>query len=347
MTTKAEGIIPDFCQLPNVFLTVLLSEILAVLVTILGYQHGISPWFQLGLHSLFIVWNTLCSAAVLCLLRDWLNRRSVVTLSLFCIATVLTSTLISSLVAMYFYHSPSLDLSHPVQQVFIIRNEVAALLISAVVLRYLYLNHQYRLGIVAESNARFDSLQARIHPHFLFNTLNTIASLIAIDQDKAERTLENLSALMRSGLKQSQQQTPLKQELSLCRAYADIEHQRLGERLSMEWQIDPSLEDWPLPPFTLQPLIENAIYHGIQSLPEGGTVRVEGYRKKQSLVLKVTNPTPDNAPPHGNQSAHQNIQQRLLIRYGADAKMRIEHEDNTYRVTLVIPQEPVNESLDH
>lgn len=331
------GVIPNFCLLPNVFLVVLLSEILAVLATILAYDRETSVWYQLALNSVFILWITLCSSTLFCLLREWLNRLSVLKVTLACVTAVALITSVSSVLAVVYFYGGSINIQASAQQTFLVKNVVAALLITLAIMRYLVLRQQVIVGVKAESEAKLQSLQARIQPHFLFNTLNTIASLITIDANKAEQTVEHLATLMRGSLRRNFDQVKLQQELDMCQNYIAIEQQRLGDKLRVEWQIPTELFDFYLPPFTLQPLVENAVYHGIQGFTEGGTILVSGKRSDNQLILTVENPVPQKSRPPGNQFAQKNIRQRLQIRYGSLAAMSTEEQDGHYRAIIQIP----------
>ncbi len=337
------GIIPDFCQLPRVFMLVLLSELLALLFTLLTYQIDRSFWLELGVHSLFILWVSLASGAILCALRSWLNSLSVVQVTLFTTLSIALVSFTSSILALTVFFNQTLQWQLAEHSWFIFRNTLVAVLITLVWMRYLYLRQQVLNGIVSEGEARFKALQARIQPHFLFNTLNTIASLITINAERAEETLEHLSVLLRSSLKPSVDRITLAHEIELCRNYLDIEAARLGDKLKVHWNIDLNPELYQLPPFTLQPVIENAVYHGIQLLAEGGVIEIEIHSMtlkagQPAVKIKVTNPVPKNRGRSGNQIAQTNIQQRLNIRYGSLATMDVSQTETHYTVELVIPE---------
>ena len=141
-------------------------------------------------------------------------------------------------------------------------------------LRYNYIQRSLHTREESELHARIQALQSRIRPHFLFNSMNIIASLIPVDPDVAETVVEDLSELFRASLQEEGSEVSIEEELALCRRYTRIEYLRLGERLNIEWQIEDAVESVKIPLLTLQPLLENAIYHGIQPMPEGGTITV-------------------------------------------------------------------------
>ena len=150
------------------------------------------------------------------------------------------------------------------------RDLLIALVLGGIVLRYLYLQQQNRIEQIAADQARLDALQARMRPHFLFNTMNTIASLIRYAPNDAETAVEDLSALLRVTLSDRRRVVPWAQECEICEAYLRIEQLRLGERLQVSWDIQKGVEGFYLPPLSIQPLLENAIYHGIETRPQGG-----------------------------------------------------------------------------
>ena len=165
--------------------------------------------------------------------------------------------------------------------------------------------------------------------------MNIIASLIAVDQDAAETAVEDLSALFRASLNEATE-VSFAEELDLCRRYARIEQQRLGDRLTMSWQVDTIPEFIMIPSLTLQPLLENAIYHGIQYRPEGGPVRIEGGYKEGRLTVAVINPLPAErgASDAGNHMAHRNIHNRLQALYGPSAGLSVEENEHEYRALI-------------
>ncbi len=183
------------------------------------------------------------------------------------------------------------------------------------------------------------ALQARIRPHFLFNSLNSIAGLIPEDPDAAERAVEDLAGLFRASLRDPSAEIELGAELDLCRQYLAIESHRLGDRLTVDWQ----LEDLPLretvPPLLLQPLVENAVYHGIQLRPEGGAVTIRLRCEGDDVIATVTNPlAPTGAVAvQGNQMALQNIRERLRAWAGDRARLDTERRADCFVATLRLP----------
>ncbi len=188
--------------------------------------------------------------------------------------------------------------------------------------------------------ARLQALQSRIRPHFLFNSMNIIASLIHVDPDKAEQAVEDLSELFRASLKEAGVEVSLKQELELCKKYVHIESLRLGERLQVTWNITAPLEI-KIPMLTLQPIIENAIYYGIQPNAASGKVEIDISHKNNKVLILVTNPLPAQAPSarneKGNQMALENIRHRLHALYGEAVTMDALQESKHFIMKISYP----------
>ena len=222
--------------------------------------------------------------------------------------------------------------------------------ISFLLLRYFYTQQQWRLNLAAQSRAEIQALQARIRPHFLFNSMNTIASLIAISPESAETAIEDLSDLFRASLSEKNMHR-LKEEIGLTKSYLAIETLRLGKRLQIEWQIDENLLDVEIPTLCIQPLAENAIYHGIEPIEKGGKILISALQIDNKLVLSVSNPLlgearSSNFNKKGNQMAQDNIRQRLKLVYGNQSEFSINDTKENYTVSLSIPLDVKNERFD-
>ncbi len=191
----------------------------------------------------------------------------------------------------------------------------------------------------AEANARVQALQSRIRPHFLFNSMNTIASLIAVDPERAETAVEDLSELFRAALADSAVEIDVSRELEMCRKYLDIEALRMGNRLRVDWNIDESLLSQKLPALSVQPLLENAIYHGIQPRTEGGLIEVALEQLDTQFVVRIANPSNDEeqSSHRGNRMALNNIKERLDALYGREGSLAAQRIEDKYVVELKIP----------
>jgi two-component system sensor histidine kinase AlgZ len=330
-------LLPNFCDVRVIFMLVLLVELLALALS--SIPTSINFWDQLAYISMTMQWIGLINAAILCSLRQRLNLmpNRINIASSFCLM-MLVSLGVGYLIIATLRWVGLDDFTSPLGEHFILRITLLSSAVYAVVLRYFYMQQQWKLHLQAHLKAEIQALRARIRPHFLFNSMNTIASLIAISPEKAEKAVEDLSDLFRSSLNEQDHNT-LGDELKLTRSYLDIEILRLGERLQIEWQIDSSLEDTEIPALCLQPLVENAIYHGIEPLPEGGLITISANQEGQKLTLKVKNPRGEEkiSLHKGNRIALENIKQRLQLVYGNEAEFNINETKSEYLITLKIP----------
>ncbi|HET9820877.1 MAG TPA: histidine kinase [Burkholderiaceae bacterium] len=202
----------------------------------------------------------------------------------------------------------------------------------------LWLHVRERLRAPADAGARLAELQSRIRPHFLFNTLNTAIALVRSDPTRAEGVLEGLAELFRVALAApGGGATTLGDEISLARRYLEIEQLRFGERLQVQWQLDPAADAAPLPPLVLQPLLENAVRHGIEPLEAGGVVRVRTRVRAGQAEVGIDNPLPATAAPAGHGLALANVRERLRLMHDLDARFEAGPVDGRWRVRLAVP----------
>jgi len=192
-----------------------------------------------------------------------------------------------------------------------------------------------------EARSRIRALQARIRPHFLFNSLNTVASLTRSDPERAEEAIEDLADLFRVSLSDARAQITLREELEVARIYQRIEQLRLGERLQVRWNVADLPSDAIVPSLLLQPLLENAIGHGIEPLPQGGTVTVLGRCDGDEIVVEIENPVSATARAvrSGNRMALDNIRQRLELVFPGRSGVEVADSADAYRVRLRFPLE--------
>jgi two-component system sensor histidine kinase AlgZ len=201
-----------------------------------------------------------------------------------------------------------------------------------------YFNLRARALSPAITEARLQALQARIRPHFLFNSLNAVLSLVRSDPQRAERALENMADLFRALMGNASQLAPLEDEVALTRAYLELEQLRLGDRLQVSWHINKMPGDALIPPLVIQPLVENAVYHGIEPQPEGGEISLNIYRSADKVHIVVRNPIATDVSHHkGNRIALDNIRERLLLHFDLDAQLKLEPLGAVYQVHIVIP----------
>jgi two-component system sensor histidine kinase AlgZ len=211
-----------------------------------------------------------------------------------------------------------------------------SLLLAAGLLAYFKLRARALSPAITE--ARLQALQARIRPHFLFNSLNAVLSLVRSDPRRAEHALENMADLFRALMSDARQLASLQDEVALTRAYLELEQLRLGDRLQVAWHIGKMPADALIPPLVIQPLVENAVYHGIEPLTAGGEISLNIYRSGDKVHIVVRNPVVATAGRHkGNRIALDNIRERLLLHFDLDAQIKLEPLGTVYQVNIVLP----------
>ncbi|TFZ02481.1 sensor histidine kinase [Ramlibacter henchirensis] len=189
----------------------------------------------------------------------------------------------------------------------------------------------------AQTAARLSELQARIQPHFLFNTLNSAIALVREDPARAETILEDLSDLFRHALTEQGEAVTLKEEVALARRYLAIEEVRFGDRLRVEWSIDPAAGSAKVPPLFLQPLVENAVKHGVEPSANGAEVKISTQRRAGTVVIKVTNTVPAGQGRPGHGVAQDNVRDRLRLLHDLEAQFRTVLKDGIYQVRMEVP----------
>lgn len=340
--------LPDFSSARAVVTLLLISQLVAVILTVATGLLTADFFFRLAQVSLLMVWVSLTAASALSLARPLLSRCKTRTVTLYALLLVLLCVAaVSEAVywfGQYFAATRLVETTalFPAEHApYLLRNLVLGLLVTSIALRYFYISHQWRNQIERAAESRIAALQARIRPHFLFNSMNTIAALIRSEPLAAEQAVEDLSDLFRASLAHAGQHNTLREELEIARVYERMEQQRLGSRLTVEWQVDALPEDVRLPGLTLQPLLENAIYHGIEPLEQGGVVTIRGTTDNAGRVtMRVTNPVPvaGRHRSQGHQLALDNIRQRLALAFGDQAGLSVSHTDERFEVTLQFPR---------
>jgi two-component system sensor histidine kinase AlgZ len=335
--TQDRFFLPDLCKVGAVLMLVLLAQLLALILTLAVALDSAFSWEFLALSSLFTQWVTLASAALLCALRSCLAGLTVPWAAASSYLLILLVAFACSLAGQYLGFAGKSG--EETWRTTAIHLTITAI-VAGIALRHFYLQQQLRQQQEAELRSRIQALQARIRPHFLFNSMNSIASLIVTDPPLAEQAVEDLADLFRQSLADQQTQVPLREEIELCRRYVAIESLRLGERLEVIWDIDPLPQGVAIPRFTLQPLLENAIYHGIQPLPEGGRVDVRVTLEADRCTLQVRNPVAINgsSTSSGHQIALENITSRMKALYGDRASVDIQRSCESFCVVISYPR---------
>jgi two-component system sensor histidine kinase AlgZ len=340
--TKNSSYLPDFCN-GDVFLRLLLVlELVAIVFALVSFgKSGLIV--HIALISVMMLWVGLSTAALLCWIsrQGWLGdhkRTSWLAITITLAMTLAVSLLSLGLGSMIQFGPTAGDFGFT-----LIRNLSVALILVGLALRYFYLQYESKMIMEVQAQARLQALQARIRPHFLFNSMNTIASLTHEQPDLAEQAIENLSDLFRASLA-AEASISLEHELELTLSYVDLESLRLGERLEFNWHVPDPGPKLNLPALTLQPLVENAIYHGVEPLPEGGKVDLNVSEQDGMVEISISNPLATaqigNRRP-GNQMAVENIRERLQIAFAGAATMEQSESETRYTVLLRIPSEEI------
>lgn len=327
-------LLPNLCEYQSLFVLLIATQLLVVAFVV--FRHGFYfDWAYFGQVTLYMQWQAMLSAIVLCRLRDFLSHISkYLAVTLAYAGLLLVALLLGLLVEWQLTR-----LGHHFSLEFVLRNVLLSAIVAGIALRYLYVQQQSLEREKAVLQASLAALQARIRPHFLFNTMNSIASLISIAPDKAEKMVEDLCELLRASLREDQLETTVAEEWHLCQCYLAIEQQRLGDRLG--WRSDFTglqADKVPIPALSLQPLVENAIYHGIQPHSAPGMIVVRGWQQGNTVHIEICNSKAvanDSGERHsGNRMAVENIRLRMQRLYGESASLSLTDQGERFVVHL-------------
>jgi two-component system sensor histidine kinase AlgZ len=340
--------LPDLCTLPRMAAMLGMAELVVVVVVLV--PDGARQWSfnQFLSVSAFALWLAVAVAACLCTARARLSRLPLRTGAL---VAVLLAALIAMLCAgaVHALFASVAQLREAPGAGFwrvVLGSAAVVALITALALRYFYVSDHWAAQVTANARAEVDALQARIRPHFLFNSMNLIASLLRKDPVVAEQAVLDLSDLFRAALGAGEDNSTLANEVQLAERYLSIESLRLGERLRVQWEKQEPLP-WslPLPRLVLQPLVENAVLHGVAPLLEGGLVSIRMRQEAGTLHICVRNPAPPPASPaspaspatRGAGHAQNSIAHRLSYRFGPEARMAGAWRDGYYQCDIALP----------
>ena len=344
-TTKKLGYLPDLCSFRTLLSVMVAAEVLAVILALAGSSVTYTDSFiKLGFTSLFVQWTVLSSALFMCLTSKFLKKQNVLHLTISLTVIVAIFTISASVLTVMADSYQKTGMVSFWDTPFVARNVFIGVVVTLLVLRYLYIQNIHSERVKADSGAKYDALQSRMRPHFLFNSLNTISQLIHQDPKDAEDALLDLADIFRTTL-DTRNRITLKEELDVTLRYLRMEGLRLGKkRLNIVWDMDRNTLPFNMliPPLLLQPLVENAIYHGVQPRKEGGTLGISLYDAGNHLEVVVTNPIPPegtNSHQKGNHIAQENLKNRLQLAYGARANISIKKSAHQYRVAFTIPKE--------
>ena len=325
--------IPNICKNSGLLSIILYNQLIIIaLFFAIEKQWHIE---RLGQYTIYLQWCVLVTMFVACVLHDKINRLAnwqrilcfyIISMVVFCIVELTSMQIMSS----FFY-----DFEYNTSK--FISRFIAFSIFSILLIRLIVL-----LGILekrsqAESESKMVALQARIKPHFLFNSLNTISELVASAPEHAESAINSLAVLFRANLETNRQNHSLANELKLCEKYIELEAWRLGPKLSITWNND--IQDssfWQIPKLLFQPLIENSVVHG--KLDDGSVnIIIDLKESKKYLSIKITNDI-GNSEQSGNGIAIENIRERLFTLYDDQYKFKVNQSSAKYSVIMQIPK---------
>lgn len=329
LVSRPHFILPNLCQTAPLVYMVLVAQVCVMAWELAGVDFY---WSRFAFKSLAVQWIVLLSAAGLCALRPHLHKLTVRQGWWVCFALIEGVGIGVLVVIAFAAHRLSLA---PIP---IVQQAISVGLVALLVLRFFQLQQGVIEQNSAEATARMDALQARIKPHFLFNSLNTIAELINTRPTEAERSVENLASLFRANLKQTSAFCPLSEEVALVKGYVQLEQWRLGERLVVNWQVSLLNQQRKVPVLCLQPLVENAIVHGIATQKAGGELNISALQTPYVTTLIVENGIGDSVDEHkGHGVGLENVKHRLAVLYKGKARFLVEQTPSRYKVTMTLP----------
>lgn len=340
--------LPDFCESRAVLAVVLIVELVAIIFAIARQALHSNFWLDLASGSLFLLWIGLSCSAVLCRARGWLHtlptaRASSTAIAMLVACVGVVSELVYQIGRYWNVGLQDMNTVFPTDHAgFLLRNLAVGFIVSALALRYFYVRAEWKRSIEMEAQARIRALQARIRPHFLFNSMNTIAALTRSSPERAEQAVEDLADLFRASLSDANARISLKEEIDIARTHERIEQLRLRDRLHVHWDVDTLPMRAAVPSLILQPLLENAVYHGIEMLPQGGAVSIVGKRVEGMLHIEVRNPIPPQlgySEREGNRMALENIRQRLELAWPGQARVETEQSEGEFCARLIFPSD--------
>ena len=326
---------PSFCTWRHLLAVALITELSVFLIGI-GAER-LFDWNWLLTVSIYAQWMALFCASGVCFLSSWTHRLGPNG------AWIGNAMVVLLLAAVFSKAAWQMSLEFGLSgtgdaTTFVLSTLLAVGLVTVVFFRYLLIRTRWKAQLIAESEARVQALQARIRPHFLFNSLNTIASLIHDDPDNAEAATEDLADIFRGSMRRADKLISLEEELQLARQYLEMEKRRLGDRLSIEWRAEELPPRAAVLPLMLQPLLENAVGHGIQSRPAGGQIAVYGRAEGDNIVITIGNPV---APAGGDRPGHgmalANIRERLRLAFGGRASLATNQDSERFYAVLSFP----------
>ncbi|MGH1426784.1 MAG: sensor histidine kinase [Arenicella sp.] len=331
---------PQFCKNTSILIVVIAAVLISLIITLMQGENANITYFNLT--SLYMVWLFILWAACICLI----GKLKLQELPRFiaCVIGCLTTFIIYEISVQLLYAN-FIDLWR------MLRLTAVALIFLLITLRAIQLSTIYSERSRADLKTRLSALQSKIEPHFLFNSLNTIAELTHISPEQAESAIHSLSTILRSNLKDDDAFHSAEEEVMLCEKYIELEKWRLGDRLDVLIKVSPSAKNAIIPKLIFQPVIENAIRHGIAPFKDGGTIEVAIRMSKKQLtasiinIVKTRDPIPEKHDKQlqGHGIAINNVRERLFVIYDDRYQIKARQSDHRYYVELSLPTTPPKE----
>lgn len=321
--------LPDFCNLGVMLRILILANVMGLAAALVRSARLADLFGEVQQVSLIMQPALLLSLIALCLFKKPLRRLSYI----WGIVLVL-SVAVGSVTLVHQFIAGRIFLAEGLGQ--LNRYWLLTLLMAGVLLAYF--NMRSRILSPAIGEARLQALQARIRPHFLFNSINAVMSLVRTEPQRAERALQDMADLFRVLMRENRELVRLEDEVNLCWQYLELETLRLGERLQIAWHIDKMPKDAMVPPLILQPILENAVYHGIEPSSGTGEISVNIFHSRDQVQLVIKNPYLQQGSHHaGNKMAMQNIRERLSLHFDVEARLKCEVQGGFYLVQITLP----------
>ncbi len=337
------GFLPNLCRGDMLINVVVIAQLLALVITLVTRRISLNIFQDLLLISLFIQWIALSSAGAVCALRRFLNQLpKLYALGSTYILLLLITALISEAAVWLLWAMDQVPSPRPSWYgYFHVQNFSISIVVNALALRYLLGVHELQQRTASEERAKMQALKSRIRPHFVFNSLNIIASLTRSSPSKAEHAIEDMADLFRMMLTESENLVPVHKEVEVAQKYIAMEQLRLDNRLTVNWDIGKFPRKAIMPVLTLQPLLENAIRFGVEPIPEGGVIDVRLWEQDESINISISNPLPKKRKLGRGETtegqALDDISRRLQTHYGEDATLSKEQDDTRFVVSVVLP----------
>ncbi len=344
LAVESAQFLPDFCRGWIIFNVIVMAEMLAIVITLVLPRYIISPYLlqNLLLISIYVQWIALSGTAILCVTHRYLNKLPKLhAIGMAYVLLLATTWLVTEATIWLLWITDEISSLRPewYSHLNIVSITISAF-VYALLLRYFVAKHELKQVTLSEERTRMQAMLSRIRPHFVFSSMNIIASLTRSDPAKAESAIEDMADLFRMMLNQEETLVPVKNEIDVAKKYLAIEALRLDNRLRINWDIGKFPRKAVMPVLTLQPLLENAIRHGIEPISAGGTIAVRLWEQGDRIYIKIMNPIPRIRAKRTEDShsmSLDDIRLRFRNHYGDAAKLEFGREGDQFIVTVILP----------